>query len=64
MKSVPINLDCEYPVESAMLGSAPVGVSGTERGADGPMHVEMLDVNAKVFGRPACARRRRESVSV
>lgn len=58
-----MNFACAYPVDSAMFGSAPTGSSGTEEGEEGPIQVEILDVKAKVLGRPACARRRRDSVS-
>lgn len=47
-----------------MVVSEPIGDSGTERGDAGPMQVDTLDVNAKVFGRPAWVRRRRFIVSV
>ena len=53
-----------------MEGSEPIGDSGMvsegvvgEKGA-GPMHVLILLVNAKVLGRPAWQRRRRDIVSI
>jgi hypothetical protein len=57
--------DCAYPVDNATVGSEPTGSSGTVGEIwPGPMHVLMLLVKARVLGRRAWQRRRRDIVSI
>ena len=56
---------CAYPVDKAIVGSEPIGSSGTVGEVwPSPMHVLILLVKARVLGRPAWQRRRSDIVSV